>query len=240
MALCQQCGTPGSGRFCAQCGATLEGSADASIPLPADAPVASQSSPKRRFPTTLILVGVFVAVIVGAVWTNSKTQHPSAPPDVQSASDSSDSSDSIPSKSDELADAKRGPSATQMAGNANKWRGSYVHFPCKITNVIEGPAANAMCGRGITAKLDVSQPNDVDYSDPNAVNKAIKESQENSERQMQVMQDQAMVVLVGDKVGNLDGGQIVTITGEVMGAQSGQNAMGATLEYPTIRVDYAE
>ncbi len=162
------------------------------------------------------------------------------------ASQDSDSSSAVLAKADELLEAKHGPTATQMAGNANKWRESYVHFPCKIINVVNGPAANATCGRGVTATFTSSVPAipNVDYSDPNAyrsaLNRAIKQSERGAERQMAVMQDQAMVVLVGDKVANFDGGQIVTITGQVLGDQQGRNAMGMTLSYPTVRVDYAE
>lgn len=57
---------------------------------------------------------------------------------------------------------------------------------------------------------------------------------------MAIVEDQAMVVLTGDKVKNFDGGQIVTITGKVLGAVEGKNAMGMTLKYPTVRVDYFE
>ena len=235
MAICQQCGTQGAGRFCTHCGSRLEGAIEApqSQPAPPEGQPLKANQPLR---TTLTLSGVAALAIIGfAVWANGPSSSSSS-----SRSQISDASGSIPAKSDELSEAKHGPTATQMAGNADKWKGSYVHFPCKIMNVIEGPAANAMCGRGVTAKLDVSQPSDVDYSDPNAVNKSIQEAQSSAERQMQVMEDQAMVVLVGEKVANFDGDQIVTITGEVMGAQSGQNAMGATLNYPTVRVDYAE
>lgn len=87
---------------------------------------------------------------------------------------SEQSQDATRSKQDELDDARRGPTATKMAGNAEKWRGSFVHFPCKITNVIDGPAANAMCGLGVTAKLDTSAAN-VDYSDPSSVDKAMRQ-----------------------------------------------------------------
>lgn len=143
------------------------------------------------------------------------------------------------SKSDELFIALHGPTATQMAGNANKWKGRYVHFPCKITNVVDGPAANAMCGKGVTATFEMATPN-VDYSDPNAVDRAMKQAEASENRQMALADDEAMIVLVGDKVSGFDGGQVVTITGQVLGTQQGQNAMGATIEYPTVRVDFAK
>ncbi len=234
MAFCQQCGAAASGRFCAQCGSQLDAPAETGPPKMPIFSTGSNAKPSPWLRIVLWCAGIAVILTLGgALWSTSSQG--------QTGFQVSDSSDAIPSKSDELADARRGgPTATQMAGNSDKWKGSYVRFPCKIINVIAGPAANAMCGRGVTATFDAAPPSNVDYSDPNAIDKAVQESEDSAQRQTQVMEDQAMVVLVGDKVGNFDGGQIVTITGEVMGAQSGRNGMGATLNYATVRVDYAE
>ena len=75
-------------------------------------------------------------------------------------------------------------------------------------------AANAMCGAGVTARPDTSA--------------------------FETTMDQAIVVLVGSKVGSLDGGQVGTITGKVLGTFEGKNGIGATANYTTIGVDYAE
>jgi hypothetical protein len=158
-----------------------------------------------------------------------------------SASEETHSDDTaMQSKQMELAKAIAGPSATQMAGNVRKWKGSFVHFPCKITNVIDGPEANAMCGVGVTATFHNDPAPNIDYADGAAVAKAEKAAESSMAAQMKRAEDQAMIVLVGERVKNFDGGQIVTITGEVLGPEEGTNAMGATLNYPTVRVDYAE
>ena len=49
-----------------------------------------------------------------------------------------------------------------------------------------------------------------------------------------------MLVLVGDRVSGFDGNQQVTIIGPVLGSVEGKNGLGVTMDYATIRVDYAE
>ena len=146
-------------------------------------------------------------------------------------------------KSDELNAAKHGPTASQVYGNPKKWAGSYVRLTCKITNVLQEngsvPTANAMCGRGVTARLDTSSPN-IDYTDPDAVNRAMAKQQRAADQFTRESEDEALLVLTGDRVSQFDGNQIVTVIGPVLGALEGKNAMGATMDFATVRVDYAE
>jgi hypothetical protein len=58
--------------------------------------------------------------------------------------------------------------------------------------------------------------------------------------EMKKASDSALLLLVGDKVAAFDGGQLVTIIGKVTGTTEGENTMGATTQFPTVRVDYAE
>jgi hypothetical protein len=148
------------------------------------------------------------------------------------------------SKSDELALAKRSPSASQVSGNPRKWAGHYVLLDCEITNVTlggdesddqnkvaESYIANAQCGKGVNgAKLVTPQP-DLDYSDSNAVNRAIAREQRQGQEYRREAEDVAAVVLVGGKVTNWDGNQRVTIIGPVLGSDDNDDAR--------VRVDYA-
>jgi hypothetical protein len=81
---------------------------------------------------------------------------------------------------------------------------------------------------------------DVDYSDPDAVAKAERDMESHTNATMKKMQDSALLLLVGDKASSLDGGQIITVTGQVLAPSDGTNAMGAKMSFPTIRIDYAE
>lgn len=147
------------------------------------------------------------------------------------------------SKSAELDRAQGGPSASQINGNANKWAGQYVHFPCKIINVIQDaqgdPEANAECGAGVTAQANLTEPN-IDYSDPDAVQRAMAQEARAEQSYVHRIGDQAMIVLEGSKVANLDGDQIITVTGPVLGAVEGKNGFGVTMNYTVVRVDYAD
>jgi hypothetical protein len=178
--------------------------------------------------------------------TTSDTEdsnQPSSPP----AADTSDTSGQpepfpVLDKQEEAQRVNRDATATKVFGNPSKWAGEYVRFPCKIMNVVNldnGSGANATCGAGVTATFSSNMPN-VDYSDPQAVARAEQEMEKNANGQVQRAEDQALLLLVGDKVRSFDGGQIVTIMGPVIGTTEGKNAMGATLEYPTVRIDYAE
>jgi len=145
-------------------------------------------------------------------------------------------------KSDELLAAKTGPTASQVFGNPKKWAGTYVKLDCEITNVVadsDTPMANARCGKGVSAQIPTTQPN-VDYSDPDAVNKALAEQAKASAQFGRDIQDQAFLVLVGDHVSDFDGNQRVTVIGPVLGSMEGKNAMGVTMDYATVRVDYAQ
>ncbi len=164
-------------------------------------------------------------------------------PDSSQAADAS-TGDGVLSKSEEVSRAHTsGSTAQKVYGNPAKWLGMYVRFPCKISNVIDlgngSSGANAQCGQGVTATLDTTPP-DVDYSDPDAVAKAERAIQSRTDAAMKRMQDNAMLVLVGTKASSLDGGQVITVTGQVLAPSDGTNAMGAKMSFPTVRIDYAE
>ena len=98
-----------------------------------------------------------------------------------------------------------------------------------------------MCGKGIAADpMALSKTPTIDYSDPDAVSRAEAAQEKAGQQFARDIQDQALLVLVGDKVSNLDGDQRVTIIGPVLGSEEGKNGMGATMDYATVRVDYAE
>jgi hypothetical protein len=144
---------------------------------------------------------------------------------------------------EESAAAQRGPTATQAFGNPDKWAGTFVRWRCRITNVVssdgDNSTANAVCGAGIDAHLDITQPN-IDYTDQSAVNRSIAESEHKGEEYAQKISDQALFVLVGAPVGDFDGGQKTTIFGPVVGSIEGKNGMGVTVRFATVRVDYAK
>jgi hypothetical protein len=179
------------------------------------------------------LVGLLV--LAGASIFAYEQSHPT------DSSGASESAAVARSKADEIGDAQAlHLTATRVAGNAKKWRGAYVRFPCRITNVIEGPAANAVCGRGVAATFHADMPANVDYTDPQAVAHAEAAAEKSAHEELEVMQDQAIVLLVGDRVKDFDGGQVVTISGQVLESEEGRTGLGVTRDFPTIRVDYAE
>ncbi|HEY1680963.1 MAG TPA: hypothetical protein VGF98_04955 [Candidatus Tumulicola sp.] len=159
--------------------------------------------------------------------------------------DASSSQDTPLSKADEVAQVNHGATASKVYGNPDKWTGTYVRFPCKISNVVDAgdgtKEANAICGESVTVNFTsgLSNTSDVDYSDPDAVAKAQARQQNEMNVQMKKASDSALLLLTGDKVGDFDGGQVVTIIGKVTGTTEGQNTMGASTQFPTIRVDYA-
>jgi hypothetical protein len=99
--------------------------------------------------------------------------------------------------------------------------------------------ANAQCGEAATLSFDAAIP-DVDYSDPEAVAKASRDMQRKTNEMAKKIKDNATLFLVGEKTAAFDGGQVVTVTGEVIEPMDGTNAMGAKMTFPTVRVDYAE
>jgi hypothetical protein len=192
---------------------------------------ATASSGRLNIATNIRLV--LTAFLVGALWITGCDQQRSA----------DDAGAPKIGKGDELRAAREdGPTASQVFGNANKWAGHYVRLDCKITNVIaDSDEANAMCGKGIAADPEaLAKTPNIDYSDPDAVSRAEAEQEKAGQQFARDVQDQALMVLVGDHVSEFDGNQRVTIIGPVLGSEEGKNGMGATMDYATVRVDYAE
>lgn len=148
-------------------------------------------------------------------------------------------------KASEIAQWKSngGPSATQIYGNPQKWKGAFTKITCKVDSVImldDGTnAANAICGEGVTATIDASMSN-VDYRNLDDVEKAAKRQAQQMNEMSRKIQDMSLLLLVGDKVKSLDGGQVVTVVGPVLGTTPGTNAMGVAVYSPTVRADYIQ
>ena len=117
------------------------------------------------------------------------------------------------SKRDEVVAAKHAAAtALKVHRNPDRWQGTYVRFPCRIINgIVGGVDGNRAANAMCGAGVTAKDA-----------------------------PDQVLVVLVGSKVGSLDGGHVVTITGQVLGSVERTNGIGATVDYATIRVDYAE
>jgi hypothetical protein len=190
-----------------------------------------------------------VAALLGGCGSGQHTSDSSSASQDSAASQQADSNDTTGqglSKADELSQVDTGATALKVYGNPDKWSGTYVKFPCKISNVVDagdgGKEANATCGESVTLDFTKgsSDTPDVDYSDPEAVSKLEARQQREMSAEMKKASDSALLLLVGDKVAAFDGGQLVTIIGKVTGTTEGENTMGATTQFPTVRVDYAE
>lgn len=206
----------------------------------------------RMSPGKIVIVVIVALAIVGFLakgMSNTPSTDGTISAEVAQAQqpDSSQadaSNDGVLSKSEEISRARNsGATAQKVYGNPNKWQGTYVRFPCKVSNVVDlgngSSGANADCGQAVTTTFDTTSP-DVDYTDPDAVAKAEREMESRTNATMKKMQDSALLLLVGGKASSLDGGQIITVTGQVLAPSDGTNAMGAKMSFPTVRIDYAE
>jgi hypothetical protein len=50
--------------------------------------------------------------------------------------------------------------------------------------------------------------------------------------------DDSVIVLSGDRVGELDAGQTLTIIGTVQDPMEGTNSFGGTMHFPTVQFQY--
>jgi hypothetical protein len=102
-----------------------------------------------------------------------------------------------------------------------------VRLNCEIIKVSRAPtiaisSADARCGRGVLASL---------------ANEPSKAATQEYNRELG---DQALLLLVGDKVSNLGAGQNARIIGRVTGSSPRKNGAGATIDVVTVRIDYIE
>jgi uncharacterized protein YceK len=94
-----------------------------------------------------------VAALLGGCGSGQHTSDSSSASQDSAASQQADSNDTTGqglSKADELSQVDTGATALKVYGNPDKWSGTYVKFPCKISNVVDagdgGKEANATCG----------------------------------------------------------------------------------------------
>lgn len=137
-----------------------------------------------------------------------------------------------------ISQVHRDLTAVRIAGNWHKHVDEAVALHCKILNIVRGDDvtgayANAVCGE---SNVNVPQPK-FDPADPTSSMERITAW---GEQMQKSAEDSALLLLAGDKVANLEGGETYRVYGIVAQAIEAKNHMGVETEYPVISIRYVQ